>query len=164
MFDHCALGHRCCRFELVINVLRIVLPGKFRSLWLCFRWYVNIFFILRLCFLCPLLLWFTPNLHVFSGQRLCFLRALWVMVMPALRFELKLQLALALWVYLWRWGWKEVWEQQQMALKEVYTGMCHWNSSRGPCVLRVWEAELAHKCLLWDEWYRKGTSYSIASL
>lgn len=41
--------------------------------------------------------------------------------------------------------------KQQMALKELCLVMCHWNSSLGPCVLWVWEAELANKCLVQDE-------------
>lgn len=45
-------------------------------------------------------------------------------------------------------GVEGTWRKQQMVLKEVDIVMCHWNSSPGPCVLSVWEAELADKCLL----------------
>lgn len=69
------------------------------------------------------------------------------MAMPVMNFGLRLQATHCFGVSV-KVGVEGTWRKQQMALKEVDIVMCHWNSSPGPCVLSVWEAELADKCFL----------------
>lgn len=69
------------------------------------------------------------------------------MAMPARHFGLRLQATHTV-LYVCEGGGGRNMEKAADGSTGGCVVMCHWNSFHGPCVLWVWEVELADKCLM----------------